>query len=196
MKKKVFFAGMGALLLSFGLILAGCGDKDRHLNFDDTTLAGTTWATTEDAPLAGRGTIDMTSTLKFTSNIAGTAEFRAAERFVVDIQKLEENLSRILEAFGHKSGAKGTYTVDAGKKYIRIASEDGETEPTTLKLKFVSPYNAVAKTGTYTLQSDGGGGVDSRSMSTGSISRQRQRKAKKRILSLISSNKTGVNGEG
>jgi hypothetical protein len=28
MKKKLFFAGMAALLLSFGLILTGCGDNE------------------------------------------------------------------------------------------------------------------------------------------------------------------------
>ncbi|MDR1074315.1 MAG: hypothetical protein LBL45_11715 [Treponema sp.] len=126
MKKKLFFAGMAALLLTFGLVVASCGGgDDGGTPFDGATLAGTKWVAIQSNvpyPFGAGLSMDMKATLEFTSDTAGTA--------TVDVTKWN-----------------GDWDADTKEKAQGMMAQDEDNGA------FTSTYDAATKTGTYTLKS-------------------------------------------
>ncbi|MDR1219655.1 MAG: hypothetical protein LBK73_08620 [Treponema sp.] len=155
MKKKLFFAGMAALLLTFGLVVAGCGGgDDGGTPFDGATLAGTKWVATANEPMGGGLSFDTKATLEFTSDTAGTATFEVTKwngQWPEEMKtKIQAGMAEDNGAFTStydaaaktgtytlKSGTTGTFTVDAGKKELTTTEVDeyGDTESIIYKLQ-------------------------------------------------------------
>ncbi|MDR1909934.1 MAG: hypothetical protein LBQ35_08500 [Spirochaetaceae bacterium] len=157
MKKSGFIvAGILALALVSGLVMAGCGDGAAPPPaFDGSTLAGTTWGygETEDFDgLLGGLSIEIEFTLTFTSATEGTTEFKITKwngEWTAELKgKIETAFSEDHDSsssFTYEydpatytgtmisdSGSNEDFTVDVEKRELTI--EDGE-EPTVLTLR-------------------------------------------------------------
>ncbi|MDR1175725.1 MAG: hypothetical protein LBK83_09700 [Treponema sp.] len=156
-KSKLFLAGMAALLLTFGLVLAGCPTDGGGggSSFDGTTLAGTNWVATKNVPypFGGDGlSMDTEARLEFSSNTAGTAT-RTVTKWNGDWpEEFKSKMEGMMKAdngaftstydaaaktgtYTLKSGTPGTFTADVGKQTLTaIEVDDGEAETTVYKL--------------------------------------------------------------
>jgi hypothetical protein len=137
-KKKLFFTGMAALLLSFGLLLLACdnGDSDSDSSFDGSTLAGTKWTATDNMDVEEGKSIDLKMTLEFTSDIKGTTKIEVTKWngtwTTAEKAYFEEMMSSMNGTFTSTydaaaktgtitmSGSTTPFTVDVGKKEITI----------------------------------------------------------------------------
>ena len=136
MKKKLFFTGMAALLLSFGLLLLACDNGDSGSSFDGSTLAGTKWTATDNMDVEEGKSIDLKMTLEFTSDTKGTAKIEVTKWngtwTTAEKEYFEEMMSSMSmnEAFTSTYDATAktgtftmgnteSFTVDVGKKELK-----------------------------------------------------------------------------